>query len=70
MFSRGSLCAESPLEQWEQIPPQLQTLLGDRFSIGHSTLQPESVTIRQICDAGPDCGTGDSRQIAKSAYVK
>lgn len=58
------------LGQWEQILPQLQTLLRDRFSIAHSTLQPESVTIRQICDADRDCGAGDSRQNTKSAYVK
>ncbi|MGQ7262906.1 cation diffusion facilitator family transporter [Vreelandella sp. V005] len=47
------------MERWEEILPQLQTILRERFDIEHSTLQPENATINQACDADPDCGAGD-----------
>ncbi|WP_200588743.1 cation diffusion facilitator family transporter [Stutzerimonas stutzeri] len=47
--------------QWEEILPELQTILRERFGIGHSTLQPENAAIRLTCDADPNCGSGDCR---------
>jgi len=44
------------MERWEEILPQLQAILRERFGIGHSTLQPEDAATRQACDADPDCG--------------
>ncbi|MCA1773722.1 MAG: cation diffusion facilitator family transporter [Halomonas sp.] len=43
--------------QWEEILPQLQTILREHFNIEHSTLQPENSAIRQACDADPYCGS-------------
>ncbi len=48
------------LGHWEEILPQLQRVLRERFGIEHSTLQPEDAAIRQACDADPNCGAGDS----------
>ena len=45
--------------RWEEILPQLQTILRGRFGIEHTTLQPEDAAIRHVCDADPDCGAGD-----------
>ncbi|RAR58576.1 MULTISPECIES: cation diffusion facilitator family transporter [Halomonadaceae] len=45
--------------RWEEILPQLQKILRERFDIEHSTLQPEDAVIRQACDADPDCGAGN-----------
>ncbi|MFI8742160.1 hypothetical protein ACQKD8_19300 [Pseudomonas sp. NPDC077405] len=47
--------------RWEEILPQMQTILRERFYIEHSTLQPEDAAIRQACDADPDCGAGNLR---------
>ena len=46
------------MERWEEILPQLQTILRERFDIAHSTLQPEDAAIRHVCDADPYCGAG------------
>ncbi|RUR30351.1 cation transporter [Vreelandella andesensis] len=42
--------------RWEELLPQLQTILREHFNINHSTLQPENSVIRRTCDAGTDCG--------------
>ena len=47
--------------RWEEILPQMQTILRERFYIEHSTLQPEDAAIRQACDADPDCGARNLR---------
>ena len=63
--SSHALAAHVDLEtmvHWEIVLPQLQTILQERFGISHSTLQPEDAAARRACDAGPDCGAGNTEQ--------
>lgn len=56
-----ALAAHVELESmvdWEQILPEMRTLLSERFAITHTTLQPEDAVIRDACDADSGCGSG------------
>lgn len=44
------------LTEWQSILPQLQRLLADRFSITHTTLQPEDCQTARACEIDVDCG--------------
>lgn len=44
------------LDRWEEVLPQLQVILRERFGIEHSTLQPEDSGIRRACDVQASCG--------------
>jgi cobalt-zinc-cadmium efflux system protein len=44
------------MAEWQAILPRLQTLLADRFSITHTTLQPEDRATARDCVCGLDCG--------------
>lgn len=44
------------MAEWQVILPRLQTLLADRFSITHTTLQPEDRATARDCVCDLDCG--------------
>ncbi|MES1929075.1 cation diffusion facilitator family transporter [Salinisphaera dokdonensis CL-ES53] len=44
------------LSDWQRILPKLQQLLAERFSITHTTLQPEDRATAQDCLCEADCG--------------
>jgi cobalt-zinc-cadmium efflux system protein len=44
------------LADWKVILPRLQRLLAERFSISHTTLQPEDSTTARDCATDADCG--------------
>lgn len=44
------------LADWEAILPRLQSLLAERFSITHTTLQPEDQSTARACANDLDCG--------------
>ncbi|HET7314473.1 cation diffusion facilitator family transporter [Salinisphaera sp.] len=44
------------LADWENILPRLQQLLADRFSIDHTTLQPEDSATARGCAIDAECG--------------
>lgn len=44
------------LRSWQQLLPQLQQLLRERFGIEHTTLQPEDPALNRDCDSDPNCG--------------
>ncbi len=54
-----ALAAHVDLEtmtQWQSVLPQMQSVLRERFGIGHSTLQPEDAEIRMGCEISATCG--------------
>jgi cobalt-zinc-cadmium efflux system protein len=60
-----ALAAHVDLEamtQWQSVLPQMQSVLRERFGIGHSTLQPEDAEIRMGCEIGSTCGTEGGHQ--------
>ena len=44
------------LAEWTVILPKLEAVLVERFSISHTTLQPENRATAQACIADGDCG--------------
>lgn len=44
------------MTEWQSILPRLQTVLADRFSITHTTLQPEDSATARACAREEDCG--------------
>ncbi|MBO9470720.1 cation transporter [Endozoicomonas sp. G2_2] len=44
------------LSEWQRILPKLQQLLAERFSITHTTLQPEDRATARDCVCEADCG--------------
>lgn len=44
------------LSDWHRILPKLQGLLAERFTITHTTLQPEDRRTARACDVDADCG--------------
>lgn len=44
------------LADWQQVLPQLQHVLAERFAITHSTLQPEDRLTIEACASDADCG--------------
>ena len=44
------------LAEWTAILPKLEAVLAERFSISHTTLQPENRATARACVADGDCG--------------
>ena len=61
--SRHALSAEievEALEAWDVILPRLQQVLGDRFDLHHSTLQPQTQCSTVRAESAGNCHSSDS----------